>query len=55
MPEETNLTEIEEFLEMVVKERTSVKRRTQLLKSLLLAEHLQVRHTHSASIKRTLR
>ena len=44
LPEGTRLTEIEEFLGMVVQERTVLKRRTQLMKSLLLAEHLQVSH-----------
>ena len=36
------MSEIKDFLSTVVQERTLLKRRTQVLKSLLLAEHLQV-------------
>ena len=42
LPASTKLTEIEAFLGTVVQERTLLKRRTQVMRSLLLAEHLQV-------------
>ena len=42
LPASTKLTEIEALLGTVVQERTLLKRRTQVMRSLLLAEHLQV-------------
>ena len=42
LPASTKLTEIEAFLGTVMQERTLLKRRTQVMRSLLLAEHLQV-------------
>lgn len=42
LPSETPLCNIQGFLTTVLQERTLHRRRTQLLRSLLLAEHLQV-------------
>ena len=50
LPAGTKLKDIQEFLTMVVQERTLLRRRTQLMKSLLLAEHLQVRHIQLSTV-----
>ena len=43
LPAGTRLKEIEQFLTTVLQERTQKRKRTQMLRGLLLAEHLQVR------------
>ncbi len=57
LPADTELHEIHRFLGTVVQEKTNKRRKTHLLKSLLLAEHLQVkgcRHQIILSILRVL-
>ena len=43
LPADTRVSDIAVFLESVMAERAAQKRRCQVLKSLLYAEHLQVR------------
>ncbi len=42
LPASTKLEDIKEFLGMVVNERTVLRRKRHVMKSLLLSEHLQV-------------
>ena len=46
LPDDIRLVDIEEFLTTILKEKTLTMRKTQVIKSLLHAEHLQVSKIH---------
>ena len=43
LPPDTPLKGLQKFLTTIIKERTLLRRRTQLLKGLVFSEHLQVK------------
>ena len=50
LPADTPVKDIEQFLTIVIQERTLHRRRHQVLRSLLLAEHLQVMYCFVESL-----